>query len=355
MISIILTYRNRNLAIVEKCLNSLAGQTNKGFSVVLVDYGSDGIHSRGIQDLAAQFPFVTLLQYPVAQQLWCKSRAINIALKKVFSEYVLVGDIDMLYAPTFTETLHQLKNPGQVHYFIVGFLSKEESVSSKEFGKYAIKHFSNHEATGISLFPKQKLMDIGGFDEFYHGWGSEDTDVHVRLKNTGVPVVFFDAEVLVLHQWHPKTYRSNQSEAPYHTGLEKLNASYLKNTLQLGITEANTHQDWGIEPTSEDYEMLKKPTAALKFSMEQAQVLSIIPSLKNSYGTIDVLVEQVSQSERFKQRLKAMLGKKHKTYVTIDEVNDVLLFEIIRNFRNAPYIFRKNETSVAFTINLQQP
>lgn len=355
MITIILTYRNRDLAIVEKCLNSLAGQTNTNFSVVLVDYGSDKTHAQGIASLVKHYQFVLLLQYPVAQQLWCKSRAINIALKKVSSAYVLVGDIDMLYAPTFAETLHQLKNPEQVHYFKVGFLSKEESVSGKEFDEYAIKHFSTHEATGISLFPKQKLIDIRGFDEFYHGWGSEDTDVHVRLKNLGIPVVFFDSEVLVLHQWHTKTYRTNQSASPYHKRLEKINANYLKNTLQLGITVANTQQDWGLEPTSEDYEMLKKPTLSIRFSTEKAQVLSIIPSLKNFYGIVEVTVWQVSQFERLKQRFKGLLGRKHKTYFSIDAVNDVLLFEIISNFRNAPYIFRKNKTSVAFTINLQQP
>ena len=40
MVSIVLTYRNRDLETVKRCLVSLKVQTNRAFSVCLVNYGS---------------------------------------------------------------------------------------------------------------------------------------------------------------------------------------------------------------------------------------------------------------------------------------------------------------------------
>jgi len=42
----------------------------------------------------------------------------------------------------------------------------------------------------------------GGFEELMTGWGSEDTNMHIRFKHRGIPIVTFK-DASVLHMYHP--------------------------------------------------------------------------------------------------------------------------------------------------------
>ena len=228
MITVVLTFRNRNLHIVKKCLDSLHVQSLKAFKVIIVDYGSESIVTLSLKELITNYSFIKLIYCPVKKQLWNKSRAVNIALKQCNTPYFFVGDIDMIFRNDFIDQLFTLKNKEKVTYFQVGFLSKEESLKNQLFESYQIKHISGKEATGMTLYPTQLIKDINGYDEFYHGWGSEDTDVHIRLKNAGYKIEFYAEHVLILHQWHSRNYRTIDSREPFHTSLEQINQQYLK-------------------------------------------------------------------------------------------------------------------------------
>ena len=153
MITITLTYRNRELRIVERCLDSLKAQTLTTFEVFLVDYGSAPSFSEGLVKLIKNYSFVRLIYCPVTQQLWNKSKAINIALKQANGTSFFVGDIDMLYRNDFIEILYFLREKNDVTYFQVGFLTKEESLKQKPYKAYQLKHLSGEEATGMTLYP----------------------------------------------------------------------------------------------------------------------------------------------------------------------------------------------------------
>ncbi|WAC01941.1 glycosyltransferase [Lacinutrix neustonica] len=99
MITIILTYRDRNINILKNCLATLANQVTKNFDVILVDYGSTSNYKNELCVLIDAYSFVKLIRCETEQQLWCKSRAINIALKTIESPYCFIGDVDMLYHP----------------------------------------------------------------------------------------------------------------------------------------------------------------------------------------------------------------------------------------------------------------
>ena len=185
MITITLTYRDRDLSIVTKCLDSLKTQSLSDFKVVLVDYGSQSEYVEALFILVKKYHFIKLIQCPVQGQLWNKSRALNIALKQCDTPYFFVGDLDMIYHPNFVKTLHNLKSEQNVTYFQVGFLSENESKQNKEFSDYNIAFKSTDEATRMTLYNTKILKSINGYDEFYHGWGSEDTDVHIRVLNAG--------------------------------------------------------------------------------------------------------------------------------------------------------------------------
>ncbi len=52
--------------------------------------------------------------------------------------------------------------------------------------------------------PRTALEAINGFDEDYEGYGREDTDVELRLKNLGLKIKSLKGLALQFHVWHPR-------------------------------------------------------------------------------------------------------------------------------------------------------
>jgi len=344
MITIALTYRNRDLRIVKNCLDSLQNQTQKNFSVVLVDYGSEDVYAEQLATLAANYNFITVIDCPVSGQLWNKSRAINIALKQCDTSYFIVGDIDLIFHPAFIQKACELANMDEVHYFQYGFLVKEESLANKLFSDYEVAFLGNNEVTGTTLFPANKLKEVNGYDEFYHGWGAEDTDIHIRLKKAGLPIYFYDVAILVKHQWHPKAYRSKNSPAPFHSQQERVNHSYMQLTLNNNITKANIKEDWGLIPLDVVYEKLfNKPHYLIEIDCVSYKVDALLAQLKNFNGElIGIVIKDAAKKVKIKQQFKKLLGKKYVVYMEMEDVNNRLLEEIINNYRNLPYQYTFN-------------
>ncbi|WP_428231302.1 glycosyltransferase family 2 protein [Flavobacterium sp.] len=353
MITIAITYRNRDLQIVENCLNSLKNQSNTSFKVVLVDFGSEDSYASSLIKLTLNYPFVQLISCAVKKQLWNKSRAVNIALQQCSSDYFFVGDIDMIFHQNFIEKLDQLKNQNEITYFQVGFLDQKESTEKKSFHEYKINHLSGKDATGMTLYPATLLKSINGYDEFYHGWGAEDTDVHFRLHNKNVRVNFYTDELFILHQWHPKSYRTKSSQEPFHRQLEKINHKYIQQMQINKAIEANTHLDWGILPLQETYSCLHAPAYTFSITNDKNDIEAFLSgtliNLKDV--VIDVTIVKHLWYKSFKNEVKKITGKKYYQFLSLDAVNDAVLLTIISSLRNQPYEY---EYSVqGQTINLK--
>ena len=343
MITIILTYRNRKLTILKRCLESLKIQSNDQFSVVLVDYGSEETYTMALSELLEDYPFVSVIKCKLSGQLWNKSRAINIALKQIESPHVFVGDVDMIYHEDFVKKLHELSTKNEVTYFQVGFLDEQESSFDKAFLEYAVNFKSTHEATGMTLFKTEVLKSINGFDEFYHGWGSEDTDVHVRLQHAGFNVNFYDEELLMLHQWHPKTYREVNDVTPFHSGLEAINAKYLQFTNQTKRTIANENFEWGhYDPNS--VKELDKPKMSFQLTNEKSEIIGWIANiLLHPIDTVVVATINPHESYRsLKEKVKKQIGKKVVQCLDFQQLNDLLLETIITKLRHCYYQYSYN-------------
>lgn len=52
--------------------------------------------------------------------------------------------------------------------------------------------------------PRSALLELNGFDEFYEGYGREDTDVEIRLQNLGLKIKSLKGVALQFHVWHPR-------------------------------------------------------------------------------------------------------------------------------------------------------
>lgn len=348
MITIVLTYRNRKLGIVKRCFDSLEKQFSKEFNVILVNYGSSDEYTENLNELAKKYDFISVITVKVQKQLWNKSKAINIALNKCETSYFFVGDIDMIYNPNFVNILNELMDLNSIWFFQVGFLDKNESVKTKGFKSYSIKHLSSKEATGMTLFPTEVLKQINGYDEFYHGWGAEDSDVHRRLEHAGFTVNFYDKEILMLHQWHEKNYRTDISDEPFHSDLEKINHQYYAQTIESKKVKANVRFEWG-KMIEKDY-----------FDGVQCFTLSNERNETDAFLNGEFLDSQCSFSVFFsshpedgilKNSLKKLLGKKYKQFYSFNDLNDMILMHVIAQYRNSYYEYEWDKINE--TINLK--
>ncbi|MDA9069408.1 galactosyltransferase-related protein [Flavobacteriaceae bacterium] len=343
MITITLTYRDRDLNIVKKCLDSLTGQSLKEFHVILIDYGSQENFSNALKTIVSEYHFVKLIYCPVKGQLWNKSRAINMALKQCETPYFLVGDIDLLFHLDFIKIATE-KASENVLYFKYSFLSEEESLKNKTFDDYIIDFVGGEEITGTTLFPTTILKKVNGYDEFYHGWGAEDTDIHMRLKTLGVDVRFYNQNILVKHQWHPKAYRSKKSTSPFHSNLERVNQNYMQMTINNKITVVNSNTDWGIIPNQENYSKLEeKPDFVVSISPIDIEFSALLSQFKNYKNkVVKVQINEDSLKNKAFQKLKKSLKKKYFNYLKLETINNLLLEEIIKNYRNESYTYNFN-------------
>lgn len=344
MLSIIYPYRERDLDRIRYSFNSLNNQTNKEFQVYFVDYGSSISHAKKVEELVSEFSFVTYTYLFTEHQPWNKSKALNNIIKQLESGYFFVADIDMIFHPNFIETAIELTKTDEVWYFQVGFLDEKESEQFKDFNAYNVKFKSGREATGLTLCPVYAAKGINGFDEFYHFWGSEDTDFHVRLTNANYKVNYYNNSILMLHQWH-KIYRNKEvlslSKSLQLTGVVQFNQNYLKHVIEQEATIVNRNS-WGETLTSKDFETLAIFPENHKKRIELSVVeidyflFQTLPSLK---GTHYFIFKNEKSTPSFKKTIKGLIKENKNKHYTLKEVNDMVLFHIINFYHNYPYGF----------------
>lgn len=352
MITLVLTYRDREVRILNNCLNSLQNQVDQNLKVILVDYGSSLNYSSSVKKICKEYKFVDYIFCCVENQLWNKSRAINIALRQVDTAFFMVGDIDMIFHPKTFFILNKLRFNNNFYFFQVGILTEFESKKNLDFNSYDVKFKTNECATGISLFKTEDLKSINGFDEFYNGWGAEDTDAHARLVNYGLKAIFYKEILLFLHQWHPKSYRSKDSTFPFHSTLEQINHSHLLLVKNNKIVKSNLLFDWGVLPDEEKYDKLNYPDYSITITNETNQfsafVLGFVEKFKGK--VLDLKVDIKSGS--VKDFIKKILNKKHLTYLCKDEIENKLIEIILLKHRNSPYKLKMGKNQIGLKIQL---
>jgi len=310
-LTIVIPNRERDFKIVRRTLHSISQQITNDIEVVVVDYGSPKDYQKELKITVNEIPRIKVVCYPVQYQLWNKSKAINTVLKQCQSLYFMVADMDLIFHPQFVQRVIPNLNPNEAIYFPVGILTKEESKKELPFEEYIPKFITNEEATGISIFPTELIKQLNGFDEFYNGWGSEDTDMHVRLQNNGNLVRYLKEALYFLHQWHPKNYRIESSALILHTNLERINAAYLNQVRLSKKTIANKNREWGVIGSEEDYKELLSPSKSITF--------------------------KIKKPKEFKSILKQKLKKSVVRPISLEEVNNRLLYSIITALSHCPY------------------
>lgn len=343
MITILYPYRNRETERVKRSLDSLTEQTNLNFKVVLVDYGSNISSATSIKELVSGYSFATYVYNFSEFQPWSRAKAINIGLRNVTTDYVFTADVDMIFSPNFIEKLQELKNPLKAYYFKVGFLNEQESKTVKIFDNYSIDFGSEVGAQGLSLFFLESVKSINGYDEFLHFWGAEDIDIHNRLERTGSESIFYNNEILMLHQWH-KSYRREEKKVLTQdlqlTNIVQINHQQLLQNDRSAKTQVNK-TEWGNGVSISDFNELKQSTDE-NLILNKVEVIthflfSELPTFSNGIINVRFVKDKFQGSTKY--RIKKLLGKKVPKYYSLKEINDMLLQHIISFYHTYPYSY----------------
>lgn len=353
MITILYPYRNRELERIKNSLDSLVHQSNMDFKVVFVDYGSAFEISENVKQLLSTYKFVEYIYSYHLYQPWSRSKAINVGLRYVETEYVFIADIDIIFHQDFINKLKILKTPKTNYYFQVGYLSQKESSLKKEFNDYRIVTKSIPEGKGLSFFKLESLLAVNGFDEFFHFWGAEDQDIHERLKKYGDIEFFYDQEILLLHQWHP-TFESlkkdNLTLEPLLSNAFGLNKQKLRFNRDSNLIKVND-DSWGRIFTESTYQNLAfdnefKEIINKKNNFEY--FINIV--LSSSRQKIMVRFVTDNYQKSLKHKIKKRLGIDKNEYYSLKYINDTILLQIILHYNDCPYTIKINANSIDFVI-----
>ena len=240
--AVILTTYNRPdaLAVV---LAAYEAQLNINFEMIIADDGS----TDETADLLERFRKRGVLNIKHVRQEDRGFRAAairNRAIDSTEADYIVFSDGDCIPLPDFVHHHRQLAEKG---WFVAGnrvLLTREFTerivTSPADFGTWSrtglfaaylrgdinrsspllpvpltgiLRHLHARRWQGvmtcnISVW-RSDLLKINGFDESYHGWGLEDSDLAIRLLKSGVTHKTARFAAPVLHLWHRENDRSN--------------------------------------------------------------------------------------------------------------------------------------------------
>ncbi|RXG16136.1 hypothetical protein DSM03_103322 [Leeuwenhoekiella aestuarii] len=177
-----------------------------------------------------------------------KSKILNRALMACSSDYIIQIDGDCILHHRFIEDHIRLSEVGiflygsrvNIQEYFIDSLFKKKKVRFSVFSKVikkrtralhipilssVYKPLSNlsSKIRGCNFsYWREDALAIQGYDEFYTGWGREDSDFAARLLHNGVLGKRIRYAGIVFHIWHPEKSREK---------VEK-NSSYFKDVLE---------------------------------------------------------------------------------------------------------------------------
>lgn len=347
MITILYIYKNKDLQRIKRSLDSLQNQTNREFEICVVDYGSDEFYKNALIKILSEYSDINHVYSYHRNQPWSRSKAINIGIRKIKTPFVFVADIDMIFRYDFISELHKLKNENTSVCFRVGFLDEKESQQNKKFEHYKIKHLSDKGAEGLSLFPVKALELVFGFDEFFHFWGAEDQDIHNRLESLGLQKIYYNKEILMLHQWHVSYRRSESEKLTYElqlSDISRLNQVHKNHNEINNISQIN-NSNWGTMISDKEFLELENYTVTKEISNLKCQIdhflFCELPNLNKGIYKFRFLED--CHEKNIKYKIKKIIGKPVQKYYNMKQINDKILLHLISFFNNNHYSYQISE------------
>ncbi len=357
--TIIYANRNRTLERIKASLDSLKGQNSADFEVVFVDYGSELKLVSQLQDLLDSYAFVQFYSLDVSQLLWNKSKALNFGIKKATSPYIFIADVDLIFHPEVTSHFEKLANPAIFFLFELGYLNKEESRKiNLKYNFDELQSIRTGNVNGMLLSSKRALLEVNGLDEFFHFYGAEDEDLFARLENAGYQRELVE-EKYFFHNWH-RSFSGSEDKLltgnPRVKNIMRINQQHFFRNRERGITKPFRQKAMGEIIDKEESRELQKPSRKIKINNILAQVEHFLREELPSYEkeVIEAVFVEDPYYHSLKHKTKKILNKQSQPYCSMKEVNDMLLKEILYNYRDANYSLKISEDlkTIKFAIKL---
>lgn len=223
-------------------LEGLIPQLPKDSEVLIADDGS----SHETRELLQSFKERCTLHHLWQEDLGFRAaRARNLAINKATGEYCLFLDGDSVPSKHFI-TRHL--NLAEIGYFVAGnrvllnkawstrLLKEQRSISHLGLGELVIKrlqgkinrllpllslpnsslrhkkgfHWKGAKTCNLGVW-RDDLIKVNGFDESFTGWGYEDSELIIRLLNSGIAHKSGRYAVPIFHLWHKDASRENEA------------------------------------------------------------------------------------------------------------------------------------------------
>jgi len=196
LVSVIVAVLNEE-KYIGRCLESLLQQTLAGnFEVLVIDGGSTDRTVKLVQDIAQRDSRVRLINNPKRIQVV----AFNMGIQEALGEYIAIVGAHADYDPQYLANCLDLirssgaSNVGGVQTpvgngilgtAIAWAMSSPFGVGGAQF-RYAKTEIESDSVFG-GFFPRQTLLNLGGFNERYKV--NEDYELNYRLRQSGGKVI----------------------------------------------------------------------------------------------------------------------------------------------------------------------
>lgn len=355
--TIIYAFRNRDSDRVRLSLLSLKNQLKINFEVVFIDYGSTKHYSEKIENVIESFEFVKYHYIGHEGLLWNKSKALNYGITKASTNTIFIADVDILFSPNFSEIQETLIKSSQFTLFKIGYLPESItplSIEKSSFKSLKSKHFG--DTFGVGLFPKQALEKVGGLDVFFHFYGSEDADLNYRLIQSGCNLNRCE-DSLLLHQWHeryPQKVKESLTKLPRLSNIQRINQQHF---LWHKKEQIQVVENKNIYYSKSDYNVFDSPEKTFKIDNIKAKVIHFLNSEIQHYKgkVIKVVFYESNFYHTLKYKLRVLLKKQTQPYMSLKEINDLVLEKIVFKYRDFNYSYKisKNLKEIEFCIDLR--
>lgn len=203
-ISIVVPTYNRR-STLEVVLPTLLQQTYPDFEILLCDAGS----TDGTRELVEHLNSPHIRFLPGADS--GRAGARNRGLENANGEIILFTDADIIADPRLVEAhaARHLKGPVKA---VVGCEVQVKSLQEYEDFRQNPSAHARHKAsrkhlpwhyflTGNASAPRATLLEVGGFDVAFQGYGHEDLELGYRIQKTGLTIEY--APEAINYHWHP--------------------------------------------------------------------------------------------------------------------------------------------------------
>jgi len=256
---------------LELTLKSILKQSKIPAEVIIADDGSTEKTKLLIDAYKKTFPtkLIHLWQEDIGFRLaTIRNKAFELSSKR----YLIQIDGDIILHPNFIEDHLRFAKEGcllqgsrvmlgkslsqklltkkeiRVSFFDRDIKRRENLVRNINLSEYLLTRYRNrypiYFARGANMsFWKKDIMEVNGYNEKFEGWGHEDSDLTLRLLNSGKRKLVLKFSAIAYHLYHLENKTKEKDD---------INKAILEETLRL----KNTRTKWGINKLSDHHESI---------------------------------------------------------------------------------------------------